>query len=204
VSGPATSSDPDRPLAGLRVIELSERVAGAYCGKLLVDAGADVIKVEPPGGDPLRRWSASGVAPDGDGPLFRYLAAGKVEHTADPRDALGGADVIVLTATPAGAARLGVHVDAVRAAHPATVVVTISDFGWTGPWAERAATEFTLQAWCGATGFRGVPERPPVSVGGGVGETSAGSVPPRVLWRRGVGRRPRAPATTSTCRCWRA
>jgi crotonobetainyl-CoA:carnitine CoA-transferase CaiB-like acyl-CoA transferase len=174
VSGPATSSDPDGPLAGLGVVELSERVAGAYCGKLLADAGADVIKVEPPGGDPLRRWSASGAALDGAGPLFRYLAAGKVQHTADPRDALGGADIVVLTATPAGAARLGVDVAAVRAANPAAVLVTISDFGWTGPWAERAATEFTLQAWCGATGFRGVPERPPVSVGGGVGEYVGG------------------------------
>jgi crotonobetainyl-CoA:carnitine CoA-transferase CaiB-like acyl-CoA transferase len=174
VNGPATSSDPDRPLAGLRVVELSHRVAGAYCGKLLADAGADVIKVEPPGGDPLRRWSASGAALSGDAPLFEYLAAGKVPHTADARDALGGADVVVLTATPAGAARLGVDVDAVRAANAAAVLVTISDFGWTGPWAERAATEFTLQAWCGATGFRGIPERPPVSVGGGVGEYVGG------------------------------
>jgi crotonobetainyl-CoA:carnitine CoA-transferase CaiB-like acyl-CoA transferase len=187
VSGPATSSDPDGPLAGLRVVELSGRVAGAYCGKLLADAGADVNKVEPPGGDPLRRWSASGAALNGDGPLFQYLAAGKGQRTADPRDVLGGADVIVLTATPAGAARLGVDVAAVRAANPAAVLVTISDFGWTGPWAERVATEFTLQAWCGATGFRGIPERPPVSVGGGVGEyvggvcAAAGAL---AAWRR--------------------
>jgi crotonobetainyl-CoA:carnitine CoA-transferase CaiB-like acyl-CoA transferase len=174
VSGPATSSDPDRLLTGLRVVELSERVAGAYCGKLLVDAGADVIKVEPPSGDPLRRWSASGAALDGDGPLFRYLAAGKVQDVGDRRDLLATADVIVLAATAEGAAGLGVDVEAVRAANPATVVVTISDFGWTGPWAERPATEFTLQAWCGATGFRGLPERPPVSVGGGVGEYVGG------------------------------
>ena len=174
MNGPATPSDPDQPLTGLRVVELSERVAGAYCGKLLVDAGADVIKVEPPAGDPLRRRSASGATPDGDGPLFQYLAAGKVQDVGDRRDLLATAHVIVLTATPRGAARLGVDLDAVRAANPAAVVATISDFGWTGPWAERAATEFTLQAWCGATGFRGVPERPPVSVGGGVGEYIGG------------------------------
>jgi crotonobetainyl-CoA:carnitine CoA-transferase CaiB-like acyl-CoA transferase len=174
IRGIDPQSDPEGPLAGLRVVELSERVAGAYCGKLLADAGADVVKVEPPGGDPLRRWSASGAALNGDAPLFHYLAAGKVRHAADRREVLGGADIVVLTATPAGAARLGVDVDAVRLANPAAVLVTISDFGWTGPWAERAATEFTLQAWCGATGFRGVPERPPVSVGGGVGEYVGG------------------------------
>jgi crotonobetainyl-CoA:carnitine CoA-transferase CaiB-like acyl-CoA transferase len=174
VSGPATSSDPEAPLAGLRVVELSGRVAGAYCGKLLVDAGAAVVKVEQADGDPLRRWSASGASMDGDGPLFRYLAAGKVAHTGDPNDLLAAADVVVLAATPGGAPRLGVGVDAVRAANPAAVLVTISDFGWTGPWAERPATEFTLQAWCGATGFRGIPERPPVSVGGGVGEYLGG------------------------------
>jgi crotonobetainyl-CoA:carnitine CoA-transferase CaiB-like acyl-CoA transferase len=149
-------------------------VAGAYCGKLLVDAGADVTKVEPPGGDP-----------GGGGPLFRYLDAGKTPtvlasltpHTRGERrqnDLFAGADIVVLTATPATAARLGVGVEAVRAANPAVVLVTISDFGWTGPWAERPATEFTLQAWCGATGFRGVPERPPVSVGGRVGEYVGG------------------------------
>jgi crotonobetainyl-CoA:carnitine CoA-transferase CaiB-like acyl-CoA transferase len=174
IRGIDPQSDPDGPLAGLCVVELSGRVAGAYCGKLLADAGADVIKVELPGGDPLRRWSASGAELNDDAPLFHYLAAGKVQHAGAPRDALGSADVVVLTATPAGAARLGVDVEAVRAAAPAAVLVTISDFGWTGPWAERAATEFTLQAWCGATGFRGVPERPPVSVGGGVGEYVGG------------------------------
>ena len=54
------------PLADLRVVEISDRIAGAYCGKLLVDAGADVVKVEPVGGDPLRRFTATGaVPPDG-------------------------------------------------------------------------------------------------------------------------------------------
>ena len=156
------------PLAGLRVVELSDRVAGAYCGKLFVDAGADVVKVGEPG----------------DRPLDLYLDAGKA--VGNPDD-LHGADIVVITATPGGAARLGVDADVVRAANPAAVLVTISPFGWTGPWAERPATEFTLQGWCGATGFRGVAERPPVSVGGGVGEyvggvcAAAGAL---AAWRR--------------------
>ena len=156
------------PLSGLRVVELSDRVAGAYAGKLLTDAGADVVKLEPPSGDPLRGR-----------PLFHYLAAGKRSVVADPGTADGrervtaltrDADVVIVAATPQGAERLGIDVDA-----PRPLLVTVSDFGWTGPWAERAATEFTLQGWCGATGFRGVPERPPVSVGGGVGEYLGGA-----------------------------
>ena len=60
------------PLHDLRVVEISDRIAGAYCGKLLADAGADVVKVEPATGDPLRRFSATGsvAAPGGDSPLF--------------------------------------------------------------------------------------------------------------------------------------
>ena len=60
------------PLHDLRVVEISDRIAGAYCGKLLADAGADVVKVEPATGDPLRRFSATGAvaASGGDSPLF--------------------------------------------------------------------------------------------------------------------------------------
>ena len=65
------------PVVDLRVVEISDRIAGAYCGKLLTDAGADVVKLEPTGGDPLRRFTVTGaVPPDGvDAPLFSYLNA---------------------------------------------------------------------------------------------------------------------------------
>ena len=67
------------PLDDLRVVEVSNRIAGGYCGKLLVDAGADVVKVEPTSGDPLRRFTATGgeLAEGTDSPLFSYLSAGK-------------------------------------------------------------------------------------------------------------------------------
>jgi crotonobetainyl-CoA:carnitine CoA-transferase CaiB-like acyl-CoA transferase len=167
------------PLADVRVVEISDRIAGSYCGKLLVDAGADVRKIEPPQGDWLRRFSASGSAvPAGtDSPLFGYLNAGKRSVTSsavDLRAELAGADIIVVTATRSQAAELGLDPQQVLAEFPRAVIVTISDFGWTGPYADRAASEFTLQAWSGLTGFRGDPAGPPIAIGGDLGEYMGG------------------------------
>lgn len=69
----------NRPYHGLQVLEVAAGIAGAYCGKLFADAGADVVMLEPPGGTPLRRWTLSGVPPAGPEPgaLCQYLAAGK-------------------------------------------------------------------------------------------------------------------------------
>ncbi|WP_343601698.1 CoA transferase, partial [Mycobacterium sp.] len=130
-------------------------------------------------GDPLRRFSATGcLLPDGtDSPLFGYLNAGKHSLTCRPSDEryraeLAGADIIVVTARRRQAAELGID-PLLLSEHG--VLVTISDFGWTGPHAERAASEFTLQAWAGLTGFRGEPAGPPISIGGGLGEYMSGA-----------------------------
>ncbi len=176
-----------RPTAvqDVRVVEISDRIAGSYCGKLLVDAGAEVRKIEPPQGDPLRQFSASGSSiPDGaDSPLFGYLNAGKRSLTwsgagscADARyhDELAGADIVVVTATRRQAVRLGIDPQRLLTDNPRAIVVTISDFGWTGPYADRAASEFTLQAWSGLTGFRGDPAGPPIAIGGDLGEYMGG------------------------------
>jgi len=74
------------PLTGYTVVDLSTGIAGAYCTRLLADGGADVIKVEPPEGDPLRSWSASGatIPPGSDGALFSFLAGSKHSVVADP------------------------------------------------------------------------------------------------------------------------
>lgn len=172
------------PLHDLRVVEVSDRIAGSYCGKLLLDAGAQVCKIEPPQGDWLRRFSASGspVAEDRSAPFFSFLNAGKRSMTCAPgadgsarfRAVLGAADVIVVTAGPARAAELGIDRRELLAHSPRAVIVTISDFGWTGPYADRAATEFTLQAWAGSPGFRGDPAGPPISIGGDLGEYMGG------------------------------
>ncbi|WP_059017034.1 CoA transferase [Mycobacterium sp. M26] len=166
------------PLSGLRVVEIGNRLATAYAGKLLRDAGAEVVMVEPPGGHRLRRYRPAGIPPrDAESPFFAFLAGGKHSVAADtaPADLLAGADVVILGATPAQSARLGLGEEQVSELTTHCALVTVSDFGWTGPWVDQPATEFTLQGWCGSTGSRGEPERPPVSVAGDLGEFVAGS-----------------------------
>jgi crotonobetainyl-CoA:carnitine CoA-transferase CaiB-like acyl-CoA transferase len=165
------------PLGDLRVVEISDRIAGGYCGKLLVDAGAEVVKVEPVTGDPLRRFTATGaVVPSGaDSPLFSYLNAGKRSVTTISDDLLARADIVVVTAIRSGALERGLDPARLLEIAPQCIVVTVSDFGWSGPWAERSATEFTLQAWSGLTGFRGDPAGPPISIGGVLGEYMGGA-----------------------------
>jgi crotonobetainyl-CoA:carnitine CoA-transferase CaiB-like acyl-CoA transferase len=180
------------PLDDLRVVEISDRIAGAYCGKLLVDAGADVVKVEPVTGDPLRRFTATGAVPPigTDSPLFSYLNSGKRSVTAafgSLGSLLARADVVIITATRSATIERGFDPQRLLDAWPRSVVVTVSDFGWTGPWSDRPATEFTLQAWSGLTGFRGDPAGPPISIGGELGEYMGGACAAYAalaLWRR--------------------
>lgn len=169
------------PLEELRVVEISDRLAGSYCGKLLVDAGAQVRKVEPPQGDPLRGYSATcSPVPAGQAsPLFCYLNAGKSSLSVSPESQrmkadLAGADVVIVAVSPSRATDMGIDPQRLLADSPRAIVVTISDFGWSGPFADRAATEFTLQAWSGCTGFRGDPAGPPISIGGDLGEYMGG------------------------------
>jgi crotonobetainyl-CoA:carnitine CoA-transferase CaiB-like acyl-CoA transferase len=169
------------PLHDLRVVEISDRIAGGYCGKLLLDAGAQVHKIEPPQGDWLRQYSAAGSSvPEGhSAPLFSFLNAGKrsitvADDSARFRAELAAADVVVVTAGPSQAAALGVDPQRLLADSPRAIIVTISDFGWTGPYADRAASEFTLQAWAGSPGFRGDPAGPPICIGGDLGEYMGG------------------------------
>ncbi|WP_328360353.1 CoA transferase [Mycobacterium sp. NBC_00419] len=166
------------PLSGLRVVEIGDRLATAYSGKLLRDAGADVVMVEPPAGHRLRRYRPAGVPPqERESPFFAFLAGGKHSVSAQsvPAELLAGADIVILGATPDQAEALGLGEDEISSLAEHCAVVTVSDFGWTGPWTNRPATEFTLQAWCGSTGSRGEPERPPVAVAGDLGEFVAGS-----------------------------
>jgi len=144
-------------LCTLRVIDFSQGIAGGYATKLLADAGADVVKVEPAQGDPLREGSA---------PLFRFLAGGKRSVVGAPGDAevealVAGADLVVESAMPAALAPARL-----LAAHPGLVVLSITAFGRSGPWQHQPWTEFTLQAGCGSIGTRGLPGKEPFQAGG--------------------------------------
>ncbi len=175
------------PLSGLRVVDLSTWIAGAYCTKLLADGGAEVIKVESPEGDPLRRWSASGamIEPGDDAALFNYLHASKESVVVDTTDddqlaslqaLLASADAVVWSLGSPVAEHPAFAPRQIRHRHPDLTVTTITPFGLEGEWCHRAATEFTLQAWSGGiVGLaRGRPDREPVYVGGQIGEWLAG------------------------------
>ncbi len=156
-------------LDGLRVLERSEGVAGAYAGKLLRDQGADVVKVE--GSGALRRWSAATPdAPvDGTGALFAFLNGGKASVTGDPTSRLvEWADVIVADGPPSEASSAGRRPDA--------SVVHIESFGRDGPLAGIPASEFTLQAWCGLMSGCGTLQTPPLQMGIAHGQWATGAV----------------------------
>ncbi len=154
------------PLTGVRVLDLSSEIAGPYGTKLLADAGADVLKIELPTGDPLRRWTASGAPlPAGeDGALFRFMNTSKraaVVDYATPggRERLlalaAEADLVIESMGPGTIEAFGLGPDALWQRNPLLSLVSISPFGRSGPWSNRPATEFTLQACCGSTAARG-------------------------------------------------
>jgi crotonobetainyl-CoA:carnitine CoA-transferase CaiB-like acyl-CoA transferase len=174
------------PLNGYVVVDLSTGIAGAYCTKLLADGGAEIVKVEAPEGDPLRRWSASGaeIAVGDDGALFSYLACSKRSVVADP-DAdvdfvnalLADAEAVVWSRGSTVAEHPAFAPAQIHRVHPHLTVTAITPFGLDGPWQHRPATEFTLQAWSGGiVGLgRGSADRAPVFVGGQVGDYLAGA-----------------------------
>ena len=162
-------------LADVRVIDFSSDYCGAYCTKLLADGGADVIKVEPREGDPLRRWSATGADLNGsDSAIFRFLHTSKRSIIGHPDDAevlelIAGADIVV---EDFGAGRAIDRAELLER-WPQLVVLSISPYGLTGPLAGRPATEFTIQAESGSLLYRGRPDQPPIQGGGRVSDWTA-------------------------------
>ena len=126
------------PLSALRVLDCSRGLPGAYCVKMLVDAGAEVIRIEPPEGSPLRRYGVIDDRPAdqcADAPLFRFLAASTrsvVGRTEDVLTLAGRADLVVHDGTVSAEVR---HL--LTELNPRLIVVSLTDFGTEGPWADR-------------------------------------------------------------------
>lgn len=162
-----------------RVLDLTTTLAGAYCGHLLSSGGVEVTRVDPPGGHPLRAWSATGAAiPDaGSGPLFQWLAGGQAAVTVDPASPSDVDELLAWAPTfdvVLWSRDAVVAIGRLEAAAPDVSVVAITPFGLHGPWADRAATEFTLQALSGGPALRGSRAWPPMSAGGQHGEYMQG------------------------------
>ncbi|MGA9674084.1 MAG: CoA transferase [Mycobacterium sp.] len=161
-------------LQGVRIIEIADEIAGPYCGKLFADVGAEVIKVESPDGDRFRR-RGSGRRAEDDGALFTYLNAGKrsvLGHYGDPHieDLIASADILIDSGVSGS-----IDQDELRSRSPDLVIAAMSNFGLTGPYRDKPATEFTLQAESGTMGLRARPDQPPLQAGGRVFEWVLGS-----------------------------
>ncbi len=183
----------ESPLAGVRVVELGQMVAAPYCAKILADLGADVIKVEPPGGDAARRRgpSANDTAHPEPSGLFLYLNTNKQGITLDPcshegarlfRELCRGVDVLVEDTPPGWLAQWGIGDGQLSAANPRLIVASITPFGQDGP--HRDWKAYPLNTWFGSGEgyFLPVPTpdgepataREPVQAGGMVGEYRCG------------------------------
>ena len=168
-------SEPQAPLAGVRVLDFTTAMAGPTASMLLADFGADVIKVEPPEGESSRRWGTArfGAAADTSG-LFLALNRNKASITLDLKSAEGAAavdrlvreaDVVMESFKPGVADRLGIGYEQLRAAKPDLVYVSVSGFGQNGPLREAPGYDQLLQAFSGHMSITGEPGRPSVRIG---------------------------------------
>jgi formyl-CoA transferase len=170
-------------LHGIRVLDLTQVMAGPFCTMLLADLGADVVKVEIPGIGDQTRQSWGRPEPGADSPAFYALNRNKrsVEldlRSQDGREAflalLDTADVMVENFRPGVTQRLGIDYDTLAARNPALVYASISGFGQTGPYAERPGYDLIAQGMAGAISITGEPHGAPVKCGLPVGDLGAG------------------------------
>ena len=169
------------PLDDLRVIELGSLLAGPFCGQLLGDFGAEIIKVEDPGqGDPMRHWGHE--RPYGTSLWWPVVARNKKSVTADlrtpsgqdlARQLISRADVLVENFRPGTLERWGLGPDELREENPGLIVTRVSGFGQTGPYAKRAGFGVIGEAMGGIRYVTGDPGRPPTRVGVSLGDSLA-------------------------------
>ncbi len=162
------------PLSGVRVVDLTRYVAGPFCTRLLAGLGAEVVKVEPPGGDPMRRigpFSESTPSAEKSVP-FMFLNAGKKSMTLDLQNEAGRsilkelvakADVLVESFSPGVMANLGLGYEALESINPKLIMTSISNFGATGPYRDFEAFAINLFALGGYMYLNGDPDREPLN-----------------------------------------
>ena len=167
------------PLRDLRVLELGQLIAGPFCGQLLGDMGAEVIKLEPPGvGDAMRSWGRGAAV------WWPVIARNKKSVTLDLRSEGGQqlftqlaehADVVIENFRPGTMEKWGLGPDKMLAVNPRLVYVRVSGFGQSGPYARRAGYGSVGEAMGGMRYLAGDPDRPPSRAGLSIGDSLAAS-----------------------------
>ena len=178
-----------QPLAGVRVLELATDIAGPFAGKLLADFGADVIKVEPPGGDPARRHGPfpPGVASEDleQSAVFLHLNANKRSVVADLDTEQGcqligelatNSDVVIESFAPGSLDERGLGRDALTERNASVVLTSVTPFGQTGPYASYVGADIVTYAMGGPMFGTGVDGQAPVKLGGNVISYQCGSL----------------------------
>ncbi len=172
-------SDPVQPLAGIRVLELGQLLAGPFAGAILGYFGAEVIKIEPPGGDPIRRWRKL----RGDTSLWWYsLARNKKSVCVDLREAQGRAlvkelvphcDVLIENFRPGVMEDWGLGPEALKAIRPELIYSRISGYGQTGPLANKPGFASVCEGFSGFRYLNGFPDQAPVRPNLSIGDSIA-------------------------------
>ncbi|WP_410216576.1 CaiB/BaiF CoA transferase family protein [Paracoccus sp. (in: a-proteobacteria)] len=171
----------DAPFKGLKVVELARILAGPWIGQTLADLGAEVIKVEAPGGDDTRSWGPPFIErplPDGGtervAAYFHAANRGKTSVTCDFADAddlarlkalIDQADVLIENFKVGGLARFGLDHASVSARNPELVYASVTGFGQDGPRAQQPGYDFMIQGMCGIMDLTGSPEGQPQKIG---------------------------------------
>ena len=177
----STQNPPTGALADLRVLELGTLIAGPFCGQLLGDMGAEVIKIEAPGqGDPMRHW---GPQKRGTPSVWwPVIGRNKKAITLDLRQADGqrlfkdlcrSSDVVIENFRPGTLEKWGCGWDALCALNPKLILVRVSGYGQTGPYSQRAGYGGIGEAMGGLRYIVGEPDRPPSRVGISIGDSLA-------------------------------
>jgi len=174
-------TDPTKMLDGIRVLDFTQYLAGPASTRMMVELGADVIKVEqPPFGDPMRAQAPRKNRRSGS---FIQQNRGKRDLCIDlstdagvatVRELVGHVDVVVENFTPGVMARRGLDYESLKAINPEIIMASVSGFGQTGPMASRGSFDFIAQAYSGIMHVTGDPDGPPMFVGTGLGDTNAG------------------------------